>query len=190
MSTLIINMEEHKEFFASELGQAVLKEMAKSDSYEILDAIVGFEDTSKETIANIAKRLIATESSKLGDYDENNEDYIRVIASIAENKAADKNTLDEIYEFAMRLKGRYQTVTTYYKIAITMLERLAIHPNTSEETLHNIKANGGNSFVKLIVENPSISDEWLIEIVEHGISAVREAAIPELVRRLKAKLQQ
>lgn len=190
MSTITINMDEHKEFFESELGQAVLTEIAKLDSFEVLEAVVTFEHTPKETIANISKRLIATESSKLGDYDENNEDYIRVIASIAENKVADKNTLDEIYEFAMRLKGRYQATTTYYKIAITMLERLAIHPNTSEETLHNIKANGGNSFVKLIVENPSISDEWLIEIVEHGISAVREAAIPELVRRLKAKLQQ
>lgn len=191
MSTITINMDERKEFFAGELGQTLLKEMSKSDSFEILEAVVTFEKTPKKIIADIAKRLIVTESSKLDKHKPINEDYIRVVVKIAQNKITDKNTLDEIYEFAMKLKEEYPLLTIPGNCALAIMKGLAIHPNTSEETLHNIKKNGNkfdNNFAKLIVKNPSISDEWLIELVEHGIGPVREAAIPELVRRLKEKL--
>lgn len=183
MPQIILEMNEHEEFFKSELGQAVLNEMAKQDSLGMLRAVAECNATSKDTLAYIVKRLTVDELAKYI----NAVDTFSVIQSVTENSVTDTKTLDSIYEFAMKLIARYQVGSTPHRIAMTIFERLAIHPNTSEEKLRKLVADN-DCFERFVVQNPSISDDWLIELVESFTSqAEKLAAVPELVRRLKAK---
>ncbi len=186
MPIISVDMDKQSAFFTSELGQAVLTEMAKSDSLDALKAVVSCIHTSKETIAVIIERITVTEYDKYN----NNDDAFGVIARAAENSKTDTDTLDIIYDFAMRLIGRYQVDSTPHRIAMNIFESLAIHPNTSENKLRKL-VSGNNRFEQFVVKNPGISDKWLIELVESFTTqAEKLAAVPELVRRLKAKLQQ
>ena len=186
MPQIILEMNEHKEFFKSELGQAVLNEMAKKDSLEMLRAVAECNSTSKGTLAYIVKRLTVDERAKY-----NNDDYaFSIIQSVTGNNVTDTETLDNIYEFAMKLIARYKVGSMPHRIAMTIFEGLAVHPNTSEEKLRKLVADN-DSFEQFVVQNPGISDDWLIEIVENSTSQVEKlAAVPQLVRRLKAKLQE
>lgn len=184
MPNISFDMNQEKKFFTSDLGQAVLNEMAKSDSLAILAAVVDCIHTSKEIIAFIVERLTVIEWEKYS----NDDMAFAVIARAAENDKTDTETLDKIYDFAMKLIARYQIESTPYNIAMKIFERLAIHPNTSENNLRKLVADN-DRFERFIVQNSGISDNWLIEIVESSTSQSEKiAAVPELVRRLKAKL--
>lgn len=186
MAQIVIDMNEHEKFFLSEVGQTFLNEMAKSEDFEMIATIASYTHTSKDTLAYIVKRLTASEVAK---YSDNNKAF-DVVARVCQNSKADTNMLDEIYEFALKLIERYRPTTIPYDTAMNILKCLAIHPNTSEQTLCKL-VESNNFFIKFVVKNPAISDKWLIELVEAASSqAERLAAVPELLRRLKVKQQE
>ena len=127
MPIISVDMDEQSDFFTSELGQAVLAEMAKSDSLDTLKAVVSCIHTSKETIAAIVERIMVTEYDK---YD-NNDDAFGIIARAAENSNTDTDTLDKVYNFAVKLITKYQVNSVTYRIAMNIFECLAINHNTS-----------------------------------------------------------
>lgn len=186
MPIISVDMDKQSDFFTSELGRAVFTEMAKSDSLDALKAVVSCIHTPSETIVYIVNRLTVTEYDKYN----NDDDAFCVIARAAENNNTDTETLDKIYDFALKLIERYQVNSVPHRIAMNIFEGLAIHPNTSENKLRKLVADN-DSFERFVVQNPGISDKWLIELVESFTTqAEKLAAVPELVRRLKAKLQQ
>lgn len=187
MPKITINTDEHKKFFSSALGQAVLTELSKTADLETLKAIVNCEYTSKGTIEDIVKRLTESELIKIEKNGEYDKEVFYVIMSATSNKSTGRITLDIIYNFAMKLIMIYQVGSTPYDMAMDMIKWLAINPNTNEQTLQKIKANNAH-LVKHIVQNVGIRDKWLIELVEDGTNEEKLAAIPELVRRLKTKI--
>ena len=184
MPQITIDMNEYEQFFQSELGQAVLNEMAKSEKMGEVSAAASYIHTSKDTLAFIVKRL--TESA---NYE--SDGALCVVLGGGGISKADTKTLDEIYAFAMKLMDAYEDgYTPHRRMAMKMLDCLAIHSNTSEETLHKLLEYNA-VFYKFVVRNPGISDKWLIELVESATSQDdRLAAVPELLRRLKARQQE
>ncbi len=184
MYNITIDMDEHKKFFSTSLGQNFIKEMANTDNLEKLKSIVNCPYASTEIIEDVVKRLIEKELAKIekdGSYDS---EVLYVIIHATQNKNAGRETLDMIYSFAMKLIVKYQIASIPYDMGMDMIRWIVINPRTSEKTLKQIKTDNAH-LVKHIVQNNGISDKWLIELVENGNTEEKLAAVPELIRRLK-----
>ena len=186
MPKITIDMNEHKKFFSSELGQAVLREMSKTDDIEILKALADCSCTSAGIIDDIVKKLTKSELSKLEGNGSYNEQALRVIMNATQNRNTSQHTLGMLYTFAMKLM-EFQIGSIPYDAALDMLRWLSINPNTNEQTLRKIKTSNPH-LIKYIVQNTGVNNKLFLELVEGGKQEEKLAAVPELIRRLKAKL--